>query len=143
MAVKVTAHKTITLCSVYLPPCDHFNFIPKDLHDVIDQLPSPFILIGDFNGHHTLWGCNEIIKRGQQLEDLILKNYLILFNDKSHPYFHSANGTVTSIYLILCSPSIFLDFSWKVGPDPCGSDHFPIIWRMMDCLLFKEFRDGG
>ena len=55
MAIKVKAHKTITLCSVYLPPCDHFNFNPKDLQDIIDQLPSPFILMGDFNGHHTLW----------------------------------------------------------------------------------------
>ena len=27
--VKVKAHKTITLCSVYLPPRNHFNFNPK------------------------------------------------------------------------------------------------------------------
>ena len=44
--VKVTAHKTITLCSVYLPPRNHFNFNPKDLQDLIEQLPSPFILMG-------------------------------------------------------------------------------------------------
>ena len=127
VAVKVTAHKTITLCSVYLPPRNHFNFNPKDLQSVIDQLPSPFILMGDFNGHHTLWGCGDVNNRGQQLEDLILKNDLILLNDKSHTYFHSANGTFTSIDLTLCSPSLFLDFSWKVGPDPCDSDHFPIL----------------
>ena len=81
VAVKVTAHKTITLCSVYLPPRNHFNFNPKDLQSVIDQLPSPFILMGDFNGHHTLWGCGDVNNRGQQLEDLILKNDLILLND--------------------------------------------------------------
>ena len=127
MAVKVTAHKTITLCSVYLPPRNNFNFNPKDLQDVIAQLPSPFILMGDFNGHHTLWGCEDVNNRGQQLEDLILKNDLILFNDKSRTYFHSASGTFTSIDLTLCSPSLFLDFSWKVGHDPCGSDHFPIL----------------
>ena len=45
-----------------------------DLQNVIDQLPSPFILMGDFNGHHTLWGCEDVNNRGQQLEDLILKN---------------------------------------------------------------------
>ena len=61
------------------------------------------------------------------MEDLILKNDLILFNDKSHTYFHSANGTFTSIDLTLCSPSLFLDLSWKVGHDTCGSDHFPIL----------------
>ena len=57
VAVKVTAHKTITLSSVYLPPRNKFNFHPKDLQDLIDQLPSSFCFMGDFNGHHTLWGC--------------------------------------------------------------------------------------
>ena len=78
--------------------------------------------MGDFNGHHTLWGCEDVNNRGQQLEDLILKNDLILFNDKS-----SASGTFTSMDLTHSSPSLFPVFSWKVGPDPCGSDHFPII----------------
>ena len=119
MAVKVTSHKTITLCSVYLPR-NNFSVNPKDLQDVIDQLPSPFIMMGDFNGHHTLWGCEDVNNRGQHLEDLILKNDLILFNDKSHTYFHSISGTFSSIDLSLCSPSLFLDF-WKVGHDPCGS----------------------
>ena len=36
LAVKVTAYKTITLCSVYLPHSNHFNFNPKYLQDVID-----------------------------------------------------------------------------------------------------------
>ena len=45
----------------------------------------------------------------------------------SHTYFHSASGTFTSIDLTLSSPSLFLDFSWKVGPDPFGRDHFPIL----------------
>ena len=61
------------------------------------------------------------------MEDLILVNYLILFNDKSNTYFLSASGTFTSIDLTLCSPSLFLDFFWKVSPDPCGSEHFPIM----------------
>ena len=72
-------------------------------------------------------GCEDVNNRGQQLEDLILKNDLILLNDKSHTYFHSASGIFTSIDLTLCSPSLFLDFFWKVGPDPCGSDLFPIL----------------
>ena len=83
--------------------------------------------MGDCNGHHTLWRCKDVNNRGQQLEDLILKNDLILLNDKSNKYFHYASGTFTSIDLTHCSPSLFLDFSWIVGPDPCGSDHFPLL----------------
>ena len=69
VAVKVTAHKTITLYSVYLRPRNHFNFNPKDF-------PSPFIVMGDFNGQLTLWDCEEVNNRGRQLEDLILKKLL-------------------------------------------------------------------
>ena len=61
------------------------------------------------------------------MEDLILRNYLILLNDKNHTYFHFASGAFTSVDLTLCSPSLFLNFSWKVGPEPCGSDHFSIL----------------
>ena len=82
MAVKVTAHKTINICSVYLTPRNNFNFNSKDIQDVNDQLPSLFILMGDFNGHRTLSGCEEVNNRGQQLEDLML------FNNKSRTYFH-------------------------------------------------------
>ena len=39
--------------------------------------------------------------RGKQLEDLILKNYLIIFNDKSSTYFQHASGIFTSIDLTL------------------------------------------
>ena len=74
VAVKVTAHKTTTLCSVYLPPRNHINFNPKDLKDLSDPLPSPFIFMGDFNGHQTLWGCEDVHNRGKQ-EDLILTKW--------------------------------------------------------------------
>ena len=72
-------------------------------------------------------GYFNVNNRGKQWEDLILKNYFIIFNDKSSTYFHPASGTFTSIDLTLCSPSLYLDFSWRVGPDPCSSDHIPII----------------
>ena len=89
----------------------------------------------------TLWGCEDVNNRGQQLEDLILKNDLILLTDKSHTYFHSASSTFTSIDLTLCSPSLFLDFSWKVGPTLVAVTTFASCWRTMDLLLLKGFKD--
>ena len=124
-----------------MTPRNHFNFNPKDLQNVINQLPSPFILMGYFNGHHTLWGCEDVNNRGQQLEDLILKNDLILLNDKSHTYFHSASGTFTSIDLTLFSPSLFLDFPWKLGSDSVAVN-FPSCWRTMDILL-RGYKHGS
>ena len=44
-AVKVTLHKTIHVCSIYLPPGDRFNI--ADLEHLITQLPKPFIIMDD------------------------------------------------------------------------------------------------
>ena len=57
---------------------------------------SPFLVMGDFNGHHTLWGYEEVNNRVKKLDDVILNNNLIHFNDKSRTYFHSATGTFIS-----------------------------------------------
>ena len=65
-AVQVFLDKWITLCSLYLEPelDDHLldrSGNPRrlelcDLQNLIDQLPRPFILMGDFNAKNTLWG---------------------------------------------------------------------------------------
>ena len=39
VAVKVTLHKTIHVCSIYLPPGDRFNI--ADLEYLLAQLPRP------------------------------------------------------------------------------------------------------
>ena len=49
VAVKVTLHRTIHVCSIYLPPGDRFNI--AELEHLIAQLPKPFIVMGDFNRH--------------------------------------------------------------------------------------------
>ena len=42
VAVNVTLSKSITICSLYLPP--HFKFSKHDLQNFINQLPCPYIL---------------------------------------------------------------------------------------------------
>ncbi|MEM1010393.1 MAG: endonuclease/exonuclease/phosphatase family protein, partial [Myxococcota bacterium] len=47
-------HKA-TIVYVYLPPSEAF---PEEaLNNLIQQLPANYILLGDFNAHHTMWGC--------------------------------------------------------------------------------------
>ena len=48
-AVSVTLDREITICSVYIPPS--FSLNSQHLDNVLQQLPSPYILLGDFNGH--------------------------------------------------------------------------------------------
>lgn len=123
VAVRVTLHKTITVCSVYLPPNKAIQY--NDLDSLIKQLPEPFILLGDLNGHNPLWGCSDLNNRGKCIEDCIIKNDLCLFNDKSLTYIHPATGNMSSLDLSICSPSLYLDYLFHVHDDSCGSDHFP------------------
>ena len=51
--VTISMSTTITIYSLYLPPSDNLNIII--LTRLIDQLPTPFIVCGDFNGHITTW----------------------------------------------------------------------------------------
>ena len=65
-AVHVFFEKAITLCSIYLEPNleNHLvdetgnrrQLILQDLQELADQLPKPFILMGDFNAKNPLWG---------------------------------------------------------------------------------------
>ena len=45
VAARVTLNKVVTFCSIYLPPSDHIA--KTDLINLIEQLPSPFVLLGD------------------------------------------------------------------------------------------------
>ena len=126
IAVSVTVHTAITICCVYLPP--NSSICIQDLDDLISQLPSPFLLLGDFNGHNIIWGCKDTNDRGKKLENFISNHGLCIFNDnKTQTYLHPASGSYSAIDLSICSPNLFLDSSWEIGDDLCGSDHFPIF----------------
>ena len=52
LAVQIHIRQLITVCTIYLPPND--NFHQHDLNNLIMQLPTPFILLGDFNAHNPV-----------------------------------------------------------------------------------------
>ncbi|XP_055941880.1 uncharacterized protein LOC129971927 [Argiope bruennichi] len=96
VAVQVHVKTLVTVCCIYLPPND---VIPQnDLNVLIDQLPVPFILLGDFNGHSTLWGSDRTNSR-----------------------------TFHSVDLALCTPALFPLLNFIVASDLYNSDHFPLI----------------
>ena len=125
VAVSVSLEKEITICSLYIPL--NFTLHSQHLNSLLEQLPSPYLLVGDFNGHNMLWGCSKNNIRGEIIENFIEANDLCLMNDKSHTYLHPATGTFSSLDLSLCHPSLILDFDWYVCDDQHGSDHFPVV----------------
>ena len=111
--------KKITICSIYLPPSDVLS--KNSLVNLIDQLPQPFMLVGDFNGHSKVWGCLDTNNRGEIIEDVIAENDLCLLNEKQPTYLHPPTGNYYAIDLSLCHPNIYLDFDWSVCDDLHGS----------------------
>ena len=124
-AVSVTLDREITICSVYIPPS--FSLNSQHLDNLLQQLPSPYDLLGDFNGHNILWGGQNNDSRGELIENFITKNDICIMNDKSYTYHSPSTKSFTSIDLSFCHPSLFLDYNWSVCEDQHNSDHFPII----------------
>ena len=135
-AVQIFTTKWITLCSLYLDPSLENRLLDEsgnprqlelnDLQNLIDQLPQPFILMGDFNAKHSLWGESVCDPWGCIIEELLDNNDVTLMNDGSptrHDIFHNSDSVID---LTICSPSLTLDYQWSVDENNHGSDHWPV-----------------
>ncbi|GFX94011.1 putative RNA-directed DNA polymerase from transposon X-element [Trichonephila clavipes] len=125
VAVRIHVHSLVTVCCVYLPPND---VVPQvDLNHLVSQLPAPFILLGDFNGHGPLWGHDVTNSRGRQIEQLISDHCLCLLNNDEKIYFHAPTRTFHSLDLAICSPTLLPMLNFEVENDLHNSDHFPLL----------------
>lgn len=68
VAIQLNFPHILTLCNIYLPD---INWTLNELQHLIRQLPSPFILLGDFNSHNILWGSISTDQSGRDIEQLI------------------------------------------------------------------------
>ena len=53
VATRLWMGKWYTVCSIYLP---HIDVEKNDILNLLQQLPEPFLLLGDMNDRHHLWG---------------------------------------------------------------------------------------
>ena len=129
VAASVTLNKTYTICSLYISPNEPLEI--NKLYHLIEQLPKPFLILGDFNAHSTSWGCRNSSNRGKQLEEFILKNDICLLNNNSSTHICPRTGSQSTIDLSICSPSLQLEFTHTVLEDSHGSDHLPILLKQI------------
>lgn len=116
----------ISFLSIYIP---HPNpsLIPE-LRSILSALPSPILVMGDFNTHHTLWGCYYCDGFSPLLVDMIDDFNLCIVNDGSPTRRVNPNqNPKTAVDLSLSTPSLASQLSWLVLPSTYGSDHFPIL----------------
>ncbi|GFT22382.1 putative RNA-directed DNA polymerase from transposon X-element [Trichonephila clavipes] len=86
VALRIHSTSLITVCCLYLPPNTVIH--QHDLNNLVDQLPAPFVILGDFNGHNTLWGSAKTNPRGRQIEQVLSDHCLCLLYHEEPTYFH-------------------------------------------------------
>ena len=86
------------------------------MHFVLFSVASvpPFIVFGDFNCRHTLWGNFVVTSRGWSFDYLLHDFDLTLLNSGAPTHFDLRTQTFSCLDLVFCSPSIILDLHWSV-----------------------------
>ena len=94
------------------------NISTTDLSDLFSELPTPGIVVGDFNAHNSFWGSTWTCQRGKLLEQLLAMDNLLTLNtgETTHVCI-MARGIIYSIDLTLCSRSIAPHLDWTVLSD--------------------------
>lgn len=122
VAVEVIYPIKFTICNIYLPK-QSWNL--NDIRNSLRQLPTPFLVVGDFNCHNPLWGSTRLDNGGIILEQAIEDFNLIVLNSGSGTYLNSRSNNFTAID-IFCSPALSTHFNWTTLDAYLYSDHFPI-----------------
>lgn len=93
--------------------------------NLFSLITGPFILLGDFNGHHPLWGHAKVNNNGRELERYIVNNNLVVLNDGNPTHITYTKSSILD--LIVASPNIALSCQSTTFLDTFGSDHAPIL----------------
>lgn len=126
VAIKVF---NISFLSVYIPH-PHPSLI-RDIQSIISLVPSPIILLGDFNAHHSSWGSSHDDAFGLALLEVFDEaNLCILNNGSPTRRVYPSQNPRSALDLSICSSSLASIMSWRVMPLSYGSDHFPIVLTM-------------
>ncbi|GBN76997.1 hypothetical protein AVEN_19540-1 [Araneus ventricosus] len=125
VAIRIQMQSLVTVYSLYLPPSERIS--QTDLNNLISQLPSPFIILGDLNGHSPFWGSTDSNSRGLQIEQFLADHNLYLLNSDEKTHFHLPTRTFHSVHLAISSQSLLPFLNLTVDNDLYNSDHFPLI----------------
>ena len=134
-AVAVTVHsdRKYAICSLYLSP--NSNITKEEVKDLIDQLPRPYLLVGDFNAKHPAWDLeNPADARGRIIQNLIVEESIGLLNQGRPTHYHVQTNSLSAIDLCLSSVGILGDFQLEMDEDLHGSDHFPMYLTKAEYL---------
>ncbi|KAG5878159.1 hypothetical protein JTB14_036047 [Gonioctena quinquepunctata] len=112
----------MSLCDIYLPDS---NWTVEDLRNIINQLPQPFLIMGDLNAHNPIWGSERLDASGRKVEKFLEETNLTLLNTGEGTYLNLRSNKLSALDLAFCSPNIAPSLQWICLGDHL-TDHFPI-----------------
>lgn len=83
VAIKIKFPFKIIICSIYLPGSE--NISKNDLNNLTSQFDLPYLILGDFYSHNSIWGSNKTDIRGKIVEEFINDNNLNILNNIDCP----------------------------------------------------------
>ena len=125
VAVQIDLGRKYSICSLYLHPNEPVS--QEDLAGLIHQLPQPFLILGDTNSRHPLWGDVVANSKGNLITSLLEEEDIGVLNTGDPTHFQTQSGTFSCIDLSIGSSNCLLDFNWRTCDDWYTSDHSPII----------------
>ena len=78
-----------------------FMFHPNPHFHLIEQLPTPFILLGDFNPHNSVWGSDSLRNNDNVLEEFLSQVDLCFFNDGSTTTYIQVMGPTSPRFFLV------------------------------------------
>ena len=122
--------KDISFLSLYIP--SQVDLRETHLTSLLQQIPQPVFIGGDFNSHHPLWGSLRSDARSAHILSFLDRQELAVLNSGEATRFTHPTIAPSVVDLSFCSSELHDNFSWRVLPDASGSDHYPLL---IDLLL--------
>ncbi|KAJ8734711.1 hypothetical protein PYW08_013961 [Mythimna loreyi] len=113
------------IVSIYIPSPS--SSVLQQFNNLLSILPRPFLILGDFNCHHTSWGCTLSSYYGDILLDILDEHNICILNSGSPTRRTGPKENLSAIDLSICTPNLASSFTWRTLPSSYGSDHFPIL----------------
>jgi hypothetical protein len=95
IAVRIFFSFKFTICNLYLRGSENIQY--TEIASLIDQLESPFMILGDMNGRNFIWGLDRTDTRGRIIEEIINNYSLCLLNQGQNTHFSHAYKSFSAI----------------------------------------------
>ena len=124
----------LSIYNLYSPP-------PKALRlHAIQPEEERWILMGDFNSYSPSWGYPDLDAKGDEVEDWIITNQMVLINrpDEPHTYYSRAWRKTSCPDIAIATDDVAQTTKRHVEQQLGGSDHKPVL-----LVMKQDLREAG